>query len=174
MHHVTSLHAKPHTSGACVFRCNLPPALLAEWPGSFTCYCITRRWNGYRSKSQHKRLTQEKKILPPLQQGFEPTTFQSRVRRSNHWAAPAPLRQQHAGPGAQPAELYPRPPESLITADGLPVNRGTKTKQKIAVGKRKSPGNQRRSRKPHWIFYYRCDVLSETSLQQELKQIATG
>ena len=23
----------------CVFRCNLPPALLAEWPGSFTCHC---------------------------------------------------------------------------------------------------------------------------------------
>ena len=21
------------------FSCNLPPALLAEWPGSFTCYC---------------------------------------------------------------------------------------------------------------------------------------
>ena len=23
----------------CVFRCNLPPKLLAEWPGSFTCHC---------------------------------------------------------------------------------------------------------------------------------------
>ena len=23
----------------CVFSCNLPPALLAKWPGSFTCYC---------------------------------------------------------------------------------------------------------------------------------------
>ena len=22
-----------------MFSCNLPPALLAEWPGSFTCYC---------------------------------------------------------------------------------------------------------------------------------------
>ena len=33
-----SLHAKPHTQGVCVFSCNLPPALLAEWPGSFTCY----------------------------------------------------------------------------------------------------------------------------------------
>ena len=35
----TSLHAKPHMSCACVFSCNLPPALLAEWPGSFMCYC---------------------------------------------------------------------------------------------------------------------------------------
>ena len=34
-----SLHAKPHTKGVCVFSCNLPPALLAEWPGSFMCYC---------------------------------------------------------------------------------------------------------------------------------------
>ena len=36
---VTSLHAKPHTYGACVFSCNQPPALLAEWQGFFTCYC---------------------------------------------------------------------------------------------------------------------------------------
>ena len=27
------------TTYVCVFRCNLPPALLAEWPGSFTCCC---------------------------------------------------------------------------------------------------------------------------------------
>ena len=33
-------------------------------------------------------MTLEKKILPPLLQGFEPGTFQSRVRRSNHWAIP--------------------------------------------------------------------------------------
>ena len=25
--------------GVCMFRCNLPPALLAEWSGSFTCHC---------------------------------------------------------------------------------------------------------------------------------------
>ena len=45
---------------------------------------VTRGWNGYRNKSRHRKLTLEKKILPPLQQGFEPTTFQSRVWRSNH------------------------------------------------------------------------------------------
>ena len=33
-----SLYSKPHTKGVCVFNCNLPPALLAEWPGSFTFY----------------------------------------------------------------------------------------------------------------------------------------
>ena len=37
MHHVTSCKA---TYVRCMhFNCNLPPALLAEWPGSFTCYC---------------------------------------------------------------------------------------------------------------------------------------
>ena len=45
---------------------------------------VTRGWNGYRNKSQHRKSTLEKKIPPPLQQGFEPATFQSRVRRSNH------------------------------------------------------------------------------------------
>ena len=52
---------------------------------------VTRGWNGYRNKSQHRKSALEKKILPPFQQGFEPATFQSRVRRSNHWAIPAPL-----------------------------------------------------------------------------------
>ena len=51
---------------------------------------VTRGWNGYWNKSQHRKSTLEKKILPPFQQGFEPATFQSQVRRSNHWAIPAP------------------------------------------------------------------------------------
>ena len=51
---------------------------------------VTRGWNGYRNKSQHRKLTLEKKILPPLLPGLEPGTFRSRVRRSNHWAIPAP------------------------------------------------------------------------------------
>ena len=52
---------------------------------------VTRGWNGYRNKSQHRKSTLEKKILPPFQQGFEPTTFQSQVWRSNHWAIPDDL-----------------------------------------------------------------------------------
>ena len=40
---------------------------------------VTRWWNGYRNKSQHRKVTLEKKILPPLLQRFEPATFQSRV-----------------------------------------------------------------------------------------------
>ena len=33
-----SSHLKPHTLSACVFSCNMPSALLAEWRGSFACY----------------------------------------------------------------------------------------------------------------------------------------
>ena len=32
---------------------------------------VTRGWNGYQNKSQHRKLTLENKILPPLLQGFE-------------------------------------------------------------------------------------------------------
>ena len=45
---------------------------------------VTQGWNGYRNKSQHRKSTLEKKILPPFQQGFERATFQSRVRCSNN------------------------------------------------------------------------------------------
>ena len=63
---------------------------------------VTRGWNGYRNKSQHRKSTLEKKILPPFQQGFEPATFQSRVRCSNHWAIPAPQSQ----PGSAKELIY--------------------------------------------------------------------
>ena len=43
---------------------------------------VTRGWSGYRNKSQHRKSTLEKKILPPFQQGFEPATFQSRADAS--------------------------------------------------------------------------------------------
>ena len=51
---------------------------------------VTRGWNGYRNASQHRKLTLDKTILPPLLPGLEPGTFRSRVRRSNHWAILAP------------------------------------------------------------------------------------
>ena len=59
---------------------------------------VTRGWNGYRNKSQHRKLILEKKILPPLLPGLEHGTIQSRVRRSNHWAIPASTWQQLRSP----------------------------------------------------------------------------
>ena len=68
--------------GVCVFRCNLPPAPEAEWLGSFMCHCSNTGVERTPNKSQHTKLTLEKKILPPLLPGFELTTFRSRVWRS--------------------------------------------------------------------------------------------
>ena len=59
--------------------------------GLLRATAVTRGWNGYRNKSQHRKLSLEKKILPPLLQRFEPATFRSRVGRSNHWAILAPV-----------------------------------------------------------------------------------
>ena len=59
-----------------------------DW-GLLRTTAVTRGWNGCRNMSQHRKLPLEKNILPPLPQGFEPATFRSRVRRSNHWAIPA-------------------------------------------------------------------------------------
>ena len=39
--------------GACVFSCNLPPALLAEWLETLCATVVTWRWNRNRNKSQH-------------------------------------------------------------------------------------------------------------------------
>ena len=85
------LHAKPHTQGACVFSCNLPPALLAEWPGFFLrATAVTRGWNGYRNKSQHRKSTLEKKFS----------------RRSSRDSNPRPFNHES---GALTTELSPFP-----------------------------------------------------------------
>ena len=72
----------------CVFRCNLPPALLAEWPGSFTCPCSNPGVERTPNKSQHTKMTLEKRILPLLLPGFELATFRSWVWCSNQQALP--------------------------------------------------------------------------------------
>ena len=66
--------------GVCVFSYNLSHALLAEWPGSFTCYCGNTGVERTPNKSEHTKLTVEKKILPPFLPGNELATFRSLVR----------------------------------------------------------------------------------------------
>ena len=76
-----------------VYACLVATCHLRFWQddrGLLRATAVTRGWNGYRNKSQYRKLTLEKKILPPPQQGFEPAIFWSRVRRSNHWAIPLP------------------------------------------------------------------------------------
>ena len=71
-----------------VYACLAVTCHLHFWQsdrGLLRATAVTRGWNGYRNRSQHRKLTLENKILPPLLRGFEPATFRSRVRRSNHW-----------------------------------------------------------------------------------------
>ena len=76
-----------------VYACLAVTCHLHFWQndrGLLRATAVTRGWNGYRNKSQHRKLTLQKRILPPLLQGFEPATFRSRIRRSNHWPIPVP------------------------------------------------------------------------------------
>ena len=56
--------------GVCMFWCNPPPALLAEWLGSFMCHCGNMGVERTPNK-KHTKLTLEKKILLPLLPGFK-------------------------------------------------------------------------------------------------------
>ena len=59
-------------------------ALLPEWPGSFMCHCSNKGVERTPNKSQHAKLTLEKKILLPLQQGFNLATFRAWVQLSTN------------------------------------------------------------------------------------------
>ena len=76
-----------------VYACSAATCPLHFWQndrGLLRATAVIRGWTGCRNKSKHRKLTLEKKFLPPLLQGFEPTTFWSRVRCSYHWAFQAP------------------------------------------------------------------------------------
>ena len=60
-------------------------------PSAHCLFVCPRGRNGYRKKSQHKKLTLENKFLPPpLLPGLEPATFRSRVRSSTTELPPPP------------------------------------------------------------------------------------
>ena len=94
--------------------------------GLLRATAVTHGWNWYRNKSQHRKLTLEKKVLPPLLQGFEPATFRSRVRRSNHWAIPAPrspltLHHTYTRKHTRAPISPPSPVQMPITISQLPI-----------------------------------------------------
>ena len=66
----------------CMFRCNLSPALLVEWPGSFMCHCSNIGVEQTLNKRQHRELTLEKKILLLFLPELRLATFQSWVWHS--------------------------------------------------------------------------------------------
>ena len=59
-----------------MFNSNLPPALLAKIPGSFTCHCGNTGVQRTPNQSHHKKSSLERKILQPLQSVIHPATFQ--------------------------------------------------------------------------------------------------
>ena len=87
---IVSLLQLHWVKAVCVFRCNLPPAPLPEWPRSFTCHCGNMGVEWTLNNSQHTQSTLEKKILPPLLPRFKLATFRSLVWHSNQQAIPAP------------------------------------------------------------------------------------
>ena len=91
VHHTTMLHVTSCKSIYIrkMYVCLAVTCYLHFWQNDrdlLRATAVTRGWNGYRKKSQHRKFILEKKFIPPFQQGFEPATFQSRVRCSNHWA----------------------------------------------------------------------------------------
>ena len=105
MHHITSLMhihiRKVHACLAVISHLHVCQKMTGSFLFLFFLFfihffwcttAVTGRWNGYRSKSQRRRLTLEKKKnLPPLLPELEPEIFGSRVRNSNHWAIATPL-----------------------------------------------------------------------------------
>ena len=62
--------------------CLSVPCRLRFWQNDRHLLCATaerQEWKGHRNNSQHRKLTLQKKILPPLLPGLEPATFRSRV-----------------------------------------------------------------------------------------------
>ena len=95
VHHTTMLHV---TSCKATYICKVHACLAVTCHLHFWQHdrdllyatAVTRGWNGYRNKSQHRKSTLEKKILLPLLHGFEPTTFQSRVHTLTSELSPPP------------------------------------------------------------------------------------
>ena len=71
-----------------VHACLAVPCHLHVWQNDrdlLHAAAVTRGCNRYWNKSQHRKLTLKKKILPPFLQGLEPMTFQSWVWCFNRW-----------------------------------------------------------------------------------------
>ena len=75
----------------CVLRCNPPSAILAEWPGSFTCHYDNTGVERTPNKSAHKVNTGEENS-PAAAAGIWTRNHSIRVQRSYQQAFPTPDR----------------------------------------------------------------------------------
>ena len=87
----------------CVFRCIMPPALLAEWPRSFTCHCGNTGVEQTSNKSQHTKLTLEKKNSPAKWRTVVIYMRASVTQQCATWHINSLARAKHSvGPGFEP------------------------------------------------------------------------
>ena len=83
--HHTTMHLSRHFMQSHIPRVHVCLAVTCHlhfWQNDrdlLRATAVTRGWNRYWNKSQLRKLTLEKKILPPLLRGSELATFQSRV-----------------------------------------------------------------------------------------------
>ena len=80
--------------GVCLFRCNLPPTLLAEWPWSFMCRCDnTGGGTDTEEESEQKKKTLEMEILPRSYQdsNSQPFDQESGAHQLSCTSYPSPL-----------------------------------------------------------------------------------
>ena len=79
VHHTTMHHVISCKAIRKMYVCLAVTCHLHFWQNDWDILhatAVTQGWNRYRNKSQHRKLTLEKKILLLLLQGFEPATFQ--------------------------------------------------------------------------------------------------
>ena len=130
MHRFTvSLTSKPHIHKVHV--CLAATRHMHCWQNDWDVLrvtAVTRGWNGYRNKSQHRKLTLEKKILPLFLPGLEPETFRSTSsaalprwrRNSGKYASVTPLHWPVRNSSSTAHSRTPcgRPPGPRIWPDG--------------------------------------------------------
>ena len=78
-----------------VYACLAVTCHLRFWQsdrGLLRATAVTRGLNGYRNKSQHRKLTLEKKILPPFQQDSNPRPFNHESGALTTELSPPPCR----------------------------------------------------------------------------------
>ena len=83
MHQWTVLFKATHACGACVFSCNLTPALLSESPGFLCATAKTQGWTGHRKKESAQNVDWGEEMSPTAHAGsIKPMTFWLRVQVS--------------------------------------------------------------------------------------------
>ena len=101
-----SLHSKPDMQGACVFSRSLPPAPLAERPGSFTCFCGNTGVERIPKLETAQKVDPGEENYPGAPAGTR--TWDLSITRPSlcHRATPCPLLWTSGAPGRYDADNW--------------------------------------------------------------------